>query len=464
MIRSIGLLIGALGLAQGALAQSTVFTYQGLLSSGGGPASGLYDVRFRLFDAAEGGNTVGTTVCVNDVVVTNGTFTTSIDFGQQFSSIAARHVEVAVRPDTGLTCANTTGFTVLSPRQALTASPRALAANVANALSAPDGSPVNAVFVDNNGLVGIGTTVPTLRVHISNPVPTLALQDSDSTTQQLGYVSYRDSGNVERAWVGYGNAGSPDFSLINARASGRIVLQTVGGGGSVALPSDNLGIGTLAPGTPLHVLNDVPALTLQDSGSNTTQTGFVSFRNGSGLETAWMGYGTAGSPHFTVINTRSGGNIVLDPGPGAAVQVPVLEITGADLAEKFPASEPLEPGDVVAIDREHAGKLCLSRGAYNRCVAGVVSGANSFSVGAVLGNRAGDEGAPAVALSGRVYVRCDAGDGAINPGDLLTTSDVPGHAMKASDRDRAHGAVIGKAMEPLGPGQRGLVLVLVNLQ
>jgi hypothetical protein len=146
------------------------------------------------------------------------------------------------------------------------------------------------------------------------------------------------------------------------------------------------------------------------------------------------------------------------------VQVPVLEITGANIAEKFPASEKLEPGMVVAIDANNAGKLCLARGAYNTCVAGVVSGANDFSVGAVLGNLPGLKDAPPIALSGRVYVHCDASNAAIEPGSLLTTSNTPGHAMKATDRDRSHGAIIGKAMTALKRGERGLVLVLVNLQ
>ena len=68
-----------------------------------------------------------------------------------------------------------------------------------------------------------------------------------------------------------------------------------------------------------------------------------------------------------------------------------------------------------------------------------------------------------VALSGRVYVQADATFGAIKPGDLLTTSDTPGRAMKASDRERAPGAVLGKAMSGLEEGQ-GEVLVLVTLQ
>jgi mannose-6-phosphate isomerase-like protein (cupin superfamily) len=68
-----------------------------------------------------------------------------------------------------------------------------------------------------------------------------------------------------------------------------------------------------------------------------------------------------------------------------------------------------------------------------------------------------------VALSGRVYVWVDASKGAIQPGDLLTTSSTPGHAMKATDAKKAQGAIIGKAMTSLKEG-KGLVLVLVTLQ
>ena len=68
-----------------------------------------------------------------------------------------------------------------------------------------------------------------------------------------------------------------------------------------------------------------------------------------------------------------------------------------------------------------------------------------------------------MALSGRVYCLADASNGPIEPGDLLTTSETPGHAMKVTDHDRAHGATIGKAMTGLEEG-RGLVLALVALQ
>jgi len=67
-------------------------------------------------------------------------------------------------------------------------------------------------------------------------------------------------------------------------------------------------------------------------------------------------------------------------------------------------------------------------------------------------------------MSGCVWVHADATHEAIEPGDLLTTSDTPGHAMKTSNPTRAHGAVLGKARTRLEKGKRGLVLVLVNLQ
>ncbi|MCH8147119.1 MAG: hypothetical protein IH987_03885 [Planctomycetes bacterium] len=146
-------------------------------------------------------------------------------------------------------------------------------------------------------------------------------------------------------------------------------------------------------------------------------------------------------------------------------RVQVLEITGgADIAERFPATEQGQPGMVMAIDPKNPGKLCLARGAYNRCVAGVVSGAGDVPAGAILGSSPGSENSLVIALSGRVWVHCDASERAIQPGDLLTTANRTGYAMAVSDFARATGAMIGKAMTGLSRGETGLVLVLVNLQ
>jgi hypothetical protein len=73
------------------------------------------------------------------------------------------------------------------------------------------------------------------------------------------------------------------------------------------------------------------------------------------------------------------------------------------------------------------------------------------------------EGKHPVAIAGRVYCKAEALSSPITAGDLLTTSVMGGHAMKAADKERSHGAIIGKAMSELKEGT-GMVLVLVNLQ
>lgn len=142
-----------------------------------------------------------------------------------------------------------------------------------------------------------------------------------------------------------------------------------------------------------------------------------------------------------------------------------VQLTGADLAEDFPIrGSEMEPGTVVVI--EDSGALNQSYRAYDKRVAGVVSGAGSFKPGIVMdrGRSASPEGSRvSIALAGKVYCKVDAGHGAVRVGDLLTTSPTLGHAMRADDQARAFGAVIGKALAPLSTGT-SLVPILVALQ
>jgi hypothetical protein len=150
---------------------------------------------------------------------------------------------------------------------------------------------------------------------------------------------------------------------------------------------------------------------------------------------------------------------------GANVSVCTLTIRGGcDLAEPFPMKEEkVEKGSVVVIDEEHPGRLKLSTRAYDTQVAGIVSGANGINPGISLKQEGVLDQGEDVALTGRVYVKADASGGAIKPGDLLTTSHRPGHAMKVTDHDKSQGAILGKAMSALQEGT-GMVLVLVTLQ
>ena len=138
-------------------------------------------------------------------------------------------------------------------------------------------------------------------------------------------------------------------------------------------------------------------------------------------------------------------------------------LRNADCAEDFEiAADPrVEPGTVMVIGAD--ARLEMSAEAYDRRVAGVIAGAGSDRPGIVLGRRSGAANALPVALVGRTWCKVDAAYGAIQVGDLLTTSPSPGHAMKVGDPTRAMGAVIGKALGALDAG-RGLVPALVALQ
>jgi hypothetical protein len=93
----------------------------------------------------------------------------------------------------------------------------------------------------------------------------------------------------------------------------------------------------------------------------------------------------------------------------------------------------------------------------------VVSGANGIRPGISIHQEGVNGNGMNVALSGRVYVLADTSNGPIKPGDLLTTSSLPGHAMKVTDHVRAQGAILGKAMSALND-RDGTVLMLVTLQ
>jgi hypothetical protein len=172
-------------------AQGTAFTYQGRLDLGGLPASGLYDMTFAVFTTNVTGTPLAGPTPVQNLAVSNGLFIANVDLGAGVFSGPDRWLEINVRTNGG------GSFTTLAPRQPLTPSPYAFFANTASnlvgtlpaaqitgtiapaniapgtitsgmlapgavsMLGAPDGSPTNAVQVDNNGLA---SSNPRLRI------------------------------------------------------------------------------------------------------------------------------------------------------------------------------------------------------------------------------------------------------------------------------------------------------------
>jgi hypothetical protein len=203
-------------------------------------------------------------------------------------------------------------------------------------------------------------------------------------------------------------------------------------------------------------------------------SGLFATHNGTGNCFAAVHSGTGRAGYFEINNAASGATAlyVTTNGSGLAaefngnVAVKELQINGgSDMAEPFEtaANESYEPGSLLVLHASAAGKVTLSSSAYDRRVVGVVSGAGGVKPGLTLRQEEAMTGNILVAIAGRVYCKAEALSAAIEPGDLLTTSAVPGYAMKAGDESRSRGAVIGKALSGL-EGGTGLVLVLVNLQ
>ncbi|MEM1207486.1 MAG: hypothetical protein AAGN66_29895, partial [Acidobacteriota bacterium] len=179
------------------------------------------------------------------------------------------------------------------------------------------------------------------------------------------------------------------------------------------------------------------------------------------------GYFGGNGEEGDILLFASGGNqadgstatIHLDGGNGDIV------LRNADFAEDFDVREAVmaqvEPGTVMVLDDD--GKLVPCTEAYDRRVAGAISGAGDYRPGIIMDKQDDSTHRLPVALMGKVFVKVDAAFGAIATGDLLTTSPTPGHAMKADDPKRSHGAVLGKALAGFDGGT-GMVPMLVVLQ
>jgi hypothetical protein len=135
-----------------------------------------------------------------------------------------------------------------------------------------------------------------------------------------------------------------------------------------------------------------------------------------------------------------------------------------DVAEFMPVTEDVTPGNVLVIGK--GGVLQPSATAYDTHVAGIVS----TEPGVFLGKKeAGNPGEVLIAIAGKVPCKVDASNGPIEEGDLLTTSDRPGYAMRAEPMMISgrgfypDGTILGKAMGTLESGT-GTIEVLVTLQ
>jgi hypothetical protein len=293
----------------------------------------------------------------------------------------------------------------------------------------------------NTNNVGINTTTPGERLVVLGN-----LAAGNITTHTQLYSSYDSQSNVIME-LGYNTATS------NITPLAQFVI-------SKNLTNTNSGIGTISWANS-NIAN----------GSDKRLTGISAFTDGA-LNSGLMTFYTSQSGTFTErMRITSAGNV----GIGTSTPNNKLHVAGSitvdgnisakyqDVAEWVDSSQELAAGTVVVLDSSKSNQVLASTQSYDSRVAGVIS----LRPGLTLGEAG--EGRVLVATTGRVKVKVDAGNGPIQIGDLLVTSDKEGVAMKSLPIEiggaRIHrpGTLIGKALEPLAQGT-GEILVLLSLQ
>lgn len=328
------------------------------------------------------------------------------------------------------------------------------------------------------GVLGLSQNVPVQGTHSTTGafgqlgLSGYGVYGQNGFNENHGYFGSSDFGTYgENAYTGnYGTLGSGTAGVHGYSLAGFGVYGQTNDANSIAVRGYSYN-GTGVEG--IHVSNGTTYgyLGRYDAGVFGLASEHTGVKGQSSTGVGVFGISTNGSGVFGASTTGYAGEFVgsVHITSGRLI-TPLLEITGgSDLSEWFEVHASTignspEAGMLVCMDTKRPGHLVISEQSYDKKVAGVISGAGGVKPGLLMGQKNSvANGTNPVALTGRVYCWADATQSSIEPGDLLTTSDIPGHAMKASDHSRSHGTVIGKAMTPLDSG-RGLVLVLVNLQ
>ncbi|MCC6821933.1 MAG: VCBS repeat-containing protein, partial [Verrucomicrobia subdivision 3 bacterium] len=320
-----------------AFAQGTAFTYQGRLNDGASPASGIYDLRFTIYDLAGGGSALAGPLTNSAISVSNGLFTLTLDFGNQFPG-ADRWLEIGVVTNGGGT------FTTLAPRQPLTAAPYAImAGNVSGAVAASQ----------------LSGAVP-----LAN-LPTTALVTNGQTGVNLtGNFSGNGAGvtNLNLSLNSGGAiSGSGSFRFSSSPSVGNtprsVTAADVNGDGKVDLISADSGPDTLTVLTN----NGSGVFTLSSSPGTGNQPFSVigADVNGDG-RVDLISANLAGSS-LTVLTNNGSGGFALSSSPGVGTQpqsVAAADVNGEGKGDLISAN--YDPDTLTVLTNNGGGGFALS--------------------------------------------------------------------------------------------------------
>lgn len=276
-------IVGVSGTASSAFGQAlnNAFTYQGKLTQNQTPASGNANVTVRLFAQATGGLALGSQ-SFSQVPLVDGTFSLTLNNGNEFGALPfdgnSRWLEIEVNGQ------------VLLPRQAITGAPYALRVPGidGHSLNAADNSPQDALFVNNDGFVGIGTQSPTTPLSIrgtgSGPVFLSLRNTSDAERWRVQLngndLAFRETGTgVERVRIG--TTSSTALTVAGTTTTNTLDIL---GGSDIAEPFEvqgTLDVSEPQPGMVVSINPEaVGELRIANSEYDRTVAGIISGANG----------------------------------------------------------------------------------------------------------------------------------------------------------------------------------------
>jgi hypothetical protein len=451
--------------------------YQGKLTdSSGNPLTGTYSITFKLYNVASEGSAVATST--QSVQCTNGLFTVSLPFPAGYYNGGGLWLGITVGTDAEMT-----------PRQELRPVPYALSLRPGAVITSSDTSP--ALNLQNTG-AKIKTIFSGCR----------GVEINTTNTDSPGITADTWGGNSN---VFVGNSHGPGSSAVDVSASGTgasygmksYSAQSDGIYAETGKPDHKYGIYTpdflYAMGAifePSGYGTDGVSIKTTESHSrgltvNTTNSysqgiivdtwnvfseGISVCTYGSGSPGIYSYSDSAYGVHTSSVSSNALYADTLREDNKYGIYTPDYlyakgtQVPAADVAEYMPVTENVTPGTVMIIGED--GKLAESTTTYDTRVAGIVSTEPGVSLGT---KDTGNPGEEQIAIGGRVPCKVDATKVPIHAGDLLTTSDLPGHAMKAEPIEVGgrtfypSGIVLGKAMGTLESGT-GVIEVLVTLQ
>ena len=356
------------------------------------------------------------------------------------------------------------------------------------------------VTISTSGFLGVGKTAPGAPLDILSTSTSNVANFDGSTSMYIGlyensvYRGYLGSFSGAATDVDFGTGAGNSTGKLNFTIQATPKFSIAADGTAQVLGTNLLELGGGVAGKETNAgkigYNAFGQSGLTFTGAGTTISNRAVFFYAEGGTTTngpiYLEKAGGGSPTIEIKPTETGvdgSEILLHNGAGLVtieldadfgdgdgrVITSELQIKGgSDLAEHFDINVDEEadakPGMLVSIDTKTEGKLCLTNQAGDTKIVGVISGANGIKPGMLMGQ----EGTLAfgkypIALAGRVYVLATNEAGEIQAGDFLTSSAKKGYAKKVTNINKNQGAIIGKAMGKVNPGN-GYVLVLINLQ